>query len=66
MLQRTLKIKTSDKEYEGKLMSANEKFINLVWKVREPKPIGKGKVTVKKSIDIDYSKIKEAKVKVKF
>jgi len=63
---RTLKIKTSDKEYEGKLMSANDKFINLVWKVREPKPIGKGKVTVEKSIDIDYSKIKEAKVKVKF
>ena len=63
---RTLSIKTSDDQYEGKLTSANEKFINIVWKVREPKPIGKGKITVEKSIDIDYNQIKEAKVKVKF
>jgi ribosome maturation factor RimP len=63
---RTLSIKTSDDQYEGKLTSANERFINIVWKVREPKPIGKGKITVEKSIDIDYNKIKEAKVKVKF
>ena len=63
---RTLTIKTSDKEYEGKLISANDKFINLVWKVREPKPVGKGKITVEKSIDIDFNKIEEAKVKVKF
>ena len=63
---RTLSIKTSDDQYEGKLTSANEKFINIVWKVREPKLIGKGKITVEKSIDIDYNQIKEAKVKVKF
>ena len=63
---RTLSIKTSDNQYEGKLRSANEKFINIVWKEREPKPIGKGKITVEKSIDIDYNQIKEAKVKVKF
>ena len=63
---RTLSIKTSDDQYEGKLTSANEKFINIVWKVRESKPIGKGKITVEKSIDIDYNQIKEAKVKVKF
>ena len=55
-----------DDIYEGKLISANEKNINLVWKVKEPKPVGKGKITVEKSIDINYSKIKEAKVKVKF
>ncbi len=63
---RTLTIKTFDDIYEGKLISANEKNINLVWKVKEPKPVGKGKMTVEKSIDINYSKIKEAKVKVKF
>ena len=53
-----------ENEETAKLM--NEKFINIVWKVREPKPIGKGKITVEKSIDIDYNQIKEAKVKVKF
>ena len=63
---RTLTVKTFDEQYVGKLISVNEKFINLVWKVREPKPLGKGKITVEKSVDIEYNKIKEATVKVKF
>ena len=63
---RTLTIKTLDQKYEGKLTDANDKYINIVWKVREPKPVGKGKITVEKSIDIDLDKIKEAKVKIKF
>ena len=63
---RTLTIKTIDQKFEGKLTDANEKCINIVWKVREPKPVGKGKITVEKSMDIDLDKIKEAKVKIKF
>ena len=63
---RTLTIKTIDQKYEGKLTDANDKCINIIWKVREPKPIGKGKITVEKSMDIDLDKIKEAKVKIKF
>ena len=63
---RTFTIKTYDDKFEGRLVSSNEKFINLVWKVREPKPVGKGKITVEKSIDIDFDNIKEAKVKIKF
>ena len=63
---RTLKIKTHNQNYEGKLTDVNDKYINIVWKVREPKPVGKGKITVEKSIDIDFNKIKEAKVKIKF
>ena len=63
---RTLSVKTLDDQYEGKLINANDKSIHLAWKEREPKPIGKGKITVEKSIDIDFNKIKEAKVKVKF
>ena len=59
-------IKTIDQKYEGKLNKANERFVNLVWKERQPKPVGKGKITVEKSVDIDFNKIKEAKVKVKF
>jgi len=63
---RTLTIKTVDQKYEGKLTEANDKCINIVWKVREPKPVGKGKITVEKSMEIDLDKIKEAKVKIKF
>ena len=63
---RTMTIKTIDQQFEGKLNEANEKFINLVWKERQPKPVGKGKITVEKSVDIDFNNIKEAKVKVKF
>lgn len=63
---RTLSVKTDEETYEGKLTLANDKSINLVWKERQPKPVGKGKITVERSIDIDFKKIKEAKVKVKF
>jgi ribosome maturation factor RimP len=63
---RTLSVKTDEETYEGKLTLANDKSINLVWKERQPKAVGKGKITVERSIDIDFKKIKEAKVKVKF
>ena len=48
-----------------KLIELNKNSIVLNWKQREPKKIGKGKVTVKKSVDIDFMDITEAKVKVK-
>ncbi len=63
---RTLKVKTDATELEGKLEKANDKEITLVWKTREPKPIGKGKVTVKKTKTLPYKEIKEAKVKIVF
>ena len=63
---RILSVKTDNEFYEGRLTGSDDKSINLVWKERQPKPVGKGKVTVEKSIDIDFKKIKEAKVKVKF
>ena len=63
---RILSVKTEDDKYEGTLTESDEKSIRLVWKERQPKPIGKGKVTVEKSVDIDFVKIKQAKVKVKF
>jgi ribosome maturation factor RimP len=34
--------------------------------VREPKKIGKGKVTVVKNVTLKYNDIKEAKVKINF
>ena len=64
---RTLAVKTSDNQnIEATLVSADEESILLEWKTREPKPIGKGKVTVKKQSKIDYKDILEAQVVIKF
>jgi ribosome maturation factor RimP len=64
---RILKVKTTkDEKFEGTLSFANENEIELHWKTREPKPIGKGKVTVEKTATISYKDIKEAKVKIVF
>jgi len=63
---RVLSVKTDEMNYEGKLTKLDDNSINLEWKERQPKAIGRGKVTVEKSINIDFKKIKEAKVKVKF
>ena len=65
-INRILKVKTAEQELEGTLISANEKEISLRWKTREPKPIGKGKVTVEKNALIAFNSIKEAKVKITF
>ena len=63
---RILKVKTETDTIEGILTNANENEINLEWKVREPKPIGKGKVTVVKKATLSYENIKQAKVKIIF
>ena len=65
-INRVLRVKTEDKELEGTLISADEKEISLRWKTREPKPIGKGKITVEKNASIAFSSITEAKVKIIF
>ena len=44
----------------------NDDSIELEWKAREPKPIGKGKITVVKNATILFSDILEAKVKIIF
>ena len=63
---RVLNVKTENNDYEAELVDATEDEIKLKWKQREPKKIGKGKVTVEKQIKISYKEIKEAKVKIKF
>ncbi|WP_353776851.1 ribosome assembly cofactor RimP [Winogradskyella sp. 3972H.M.0a.05] len=66
-VERTLTVKTNDGEkFEGTLVEVNDSEIVLNWKAREPKPIGKGKVTVSKDARLSYENIKEAKVKIKF
>lgn len=64
---RSLEVKTTDnKKYDANLVEADEEAITLRWKTREPKPIGKGKVTVTKELKLDYPSIEQAKVKIKF
>lgn len=63
---RTLKVKTEAEKFEGTLVNTSGEAITLEWKTREPKPVGKGKITVTKQVTIAYNDIKEAKVKINF
>lgn len=65
-LGRTLHIKTKTEIIEGKLTAVDEDNVTLEWKAREPKPVGKGKVTVEKKAVVPYQNIVEAKVMVTF
>ncbi|MGB1042398.1 MAG: ribosome assembly cofactor RimP [Tenacibaculum sp.] len=65
-INRILKVKTITEEFEGTLTEVTDESITLFWKAREPKPIGKGKHTVEKTITLPYEDIKEAKVKIIF
>ncbi len=63
---RTLIVKTATENIEAELVEANDDFVILSWKAREPKKIGKGKETVQKRLEIPYGDIKEAIVTVTF
>ena len=65
-LGRKLAVKTAEESLEGKLTDVNEDAITLQWKAREPKPVGKGKITVDKEAVVPYENIVEAKVMVTF
>jgi ribosome maturation factor RimP len=64
--RRTLQVKTLETALEGTLVAVLEEAIELEWKAREPKPIGKGKRTVEKKKRIAFDAIVEAKVKLIF
>jgi len=63
---RKLKVKTQDKTIEGELKDVTDAEVVLTWKAREPKPVGKGKVTVIKEAVVAYENIVEAKVMITF
>jgi len=63
---RTLIVKLKSQTIEAELVEANDNFIILSWKAREPKKLGKGKETVQKTQEIPYTDIKEAIVTVTF
>lgn len=51
-----------DQRVQGTLIEATEDHFVLSWKAREPKPVGKGKVTVVKQKEFKYGEYKNAKV----
>ena len=63
---RILQLKTDAGSFEGKLTEIVDDKLVLQWKVREPKPIGKGKITVEKKEFFPIENISEAKVKIIF
>ena len=63
---RTLEVKTATQQIEGALTAVSDDDFTLEWKAREPKPVGKGKVTVNKKENIAYKDVVEAKVIIKF
>ena len=56
----------NDTKVEGEIVEADDEGVVLWWETREPKPLGKGKVTVEKEEKINYADIKKAIVKVTF
>jgi ribosome maturation factor RimP len=66
-INRTLTIRLKDNsKLEGILKKVLPNGIELEWKTREPKPIGKGKITVVKTTTVSFDDIAEAKVKIIF
>ncbi len=61
-----ISVKTKTESFEGKLVSVNKDTIELTWKTREPKPVGKGKITVEKKAIIAFNDIIQTKVKILF
>ena len=56
----------NDTTIEGEIVDADEEGVTLWWETREPKPLGKGKVTVEKEEKVNYTEIKKAIIKVTF
>ena len=63
---RVLQVRANEEFFEGTLTAVSEDTITIEWTAREPKPIGKGKITIQKKQNIVFSDIKEAKVVLKF
>ena len=60
---RKLEVEISEgSHFQGTLTSVDINGFSLKWKQREPKPIGKGKVTVEKQKTLSYDTIVSAKV----
>lgn len=59
-------VKKDGIKIKGEVVDATDEECTITWTVREPKPIGKGKITVTKEAKLPYEDIKEAKVVITF
>lgn len=57
---------TNGRKISGQLIQIQEEEIVLLQKIREPKPIGKGKITVEKKLTIPFTEINKTIVTLKF
>ncbi|MFM1808208.1 MAG: hypothetical protein RLZZ242_933 [Bacteroidota bacterium] len=63
---RTLKIETATSSFKGELTSISDQMITLKWKERQPKALGKGKVTVECEQKIEFDQIVNAQIEITF
>ena len=63
---RKVSVVTAEGKVEGELVKVEDEKITLKWKAREPKPVGKGKVTVTREAVLPVEEINEAKVIITF
>lgn len=64
---RKIEITTTDATtLVGTLTKADEAALELSWKTREPKEVGKGKTTVTKTASVPYTTINKAQIIVQF
>ena len=58
--------KTNGEKFEATIAEVNQENVTFTWQAREPKPIGKGKHTVEKSVTLPYTEIIDATVVIVF
>lgn len=64
---RPVKVVTLNGEvHKGNFEHFENDELTLTWKERVPKPVGKGKVTVKKEMQIPLQDIKETSIEIRF
>ena len=63
---RKLSVVTNAETIEADLAGADDESIELKWKAREPKPVGKGKHVVNKEMKLAYEDIVKAQVIINF
>ncbi|MBQ0147681.1 MAG: ribosome assembly cofactor RimP [Flavobacteriaceae bacterium] len=63
---RILEVTLDDTVLEGEIVEADDEGVTLWWETREPKQLGKGKVTVEKEEKVNYTEIKKAIIKITF
>ena len=63
---REVEVKTATASHTGVIQEVSEGKVTLEVTSRQPKPQGKGKITVTEQILLPIEEIKEAKLKLKF